>query len=78
MSNQDTDQSRLDPHTGHGRFGGGHSWMMIVCCIPMMVIAVVLVATGVVGVGFVLVALVCVAVMALMMRGMEQRHDGRM
>ncbi|MGE0309461.1 MAG: hypothetical protein AB7Q27_27300 [Acidimicrobiia bacterium] len=39
----------------------------------MLVIAVVLVATGVVGVGFIAVAIACTAMMALMMRGM---HDG--
>ena len=47
--------------------------MMIACCIPMLVIAIVLVATGVVGVGFIAVAIACTAMMALMMRGM---HDG--
>jgi hypothetical protein len=36
----EADQER---HEGHG----GHGWMMIVCCIPMLVIAVALVATGV-------------------------------
>ena len=54
------------PSGDHGR----HSWMMIACCIPMLVIAVALVATGVVGAGFIAVALVCTAAMALMMRGM--------
>ena len=50
---------------------GGHGWMMIACCIPMLVIAVVLVATGVVGVGFIAVAIACTAMMALMMRGRD-------
>ncbi|MBF6558280.1 MAG: hypothetical protein IVW52_19440 [Acidimicrobiales bacterium] len=36
------------PHAGHGGHGG-HGWMMIACCIPMLIIAVVLVATGVVN-----------------------------
>ncbi len=49
---------------------GGHGWMMIVCCIPMLVLAVVLVATGVASAGFLLVALGCTAMMAMMMRGM--------
>jgi len=48
----------------------GHGWMMIACCIPMLVIAVVLVATGVLSAGFLLVAVGCTAMMALMMRGM--------
>lgn len=54
-----------------GHSGGGHGWMMIACCIPMLVIAVALVATGVVGVGFIAVAIACTAMMALMMRGMD-------
>lgn len=73
-------------HGGHGQPGTGaaagpathsgrHSWMMIACCVPMLAIGIVLVATGVVGVGFLLVALGCTAVMALMMRGMS--HGGR-
>ena len=36
---------------GHGR----HGWMMIACCIPMLVIAIALVAAGVIGAGFLLV-----------------------
>ncbi len=57
-------------HTaGHGAHGG-HGWMMIACCIPMLVIAVVLVATGVVGYGFIFAALMCAVMMAVMMRGM--------
>ena len=55
-------------HAGHG----GHGWMMIACCIPMLVIAVALVATGVAGPGFILVALMCTAMMALMMRAMNE------
>jgi len=54
-------------HAGHG----GHSWMMIACCIPMLAIAVALVATGVASPGFLLVAVLCTAMMALMMRGMH-------
>ena len=55
--------------SGHGH-GSGHRWMMIACCIPMLVIAVVLVATGVASAGFLLVAVACTAMMALMMGGM--------
>src|SRR5262249_59341109 len=55
------------PHAGHG-------WMMIVCCIPMLVIAVALVATGVANGGFLVASLGCAAMMALMMRGMG--HGG--
>lgn len=57
---------------GHGR----HSWMMIACCVPMLVIAIVLVATGVASVGFLIVAVMCTAMMAMMMRGMGHgTHD---
>jgi hypothetical protein len=49
--------------------------MMIACCIPMLVIAVVLVATGVVGSGFILSAVACAAMMTLMMGAMN--HGGR-
>ena len=53
-------------HQGHG----GHSWLMMVCCIPMLVIAGILVATGVVSVGFLFVAVLCTVMMAMMMRTM--------
>lgn len=51
----------------HGMNHGGHGWMMIACCIPMLIIAVVLVATGVASIEFVLVAVMCTVMMALMM-----------
>lgn len=50
---------------GHGR------WMMIACCVPMLAIAVVLVATGVAGAGFIFAAVACTAMMAVMMIGMS-------
>lgn len=63
--------------TGHGGMGhGDHHWMMIACCIPMLAIAIALVATGVVSIGFLFVALACTAMMALMMRGMGHSRDG--
>lgn len=51
-----------------GKPGGhrSHNWLMIACCIPMLAIAVSLVATGVVGPGFLLVAVLCTARMAMM------------
>ena len=55
----------------------GHGWMMMVCCIPMLVIATLLVATGVASVGFIFVAVMCTAMMFLMMR-MMGRGDGGM
>ena len=53
-------------HAGHG----GHHWMMIACCIPMIVIAVALVAAGVASPAFILVAFGCLAMMWMMMRAM--------
>jgi Flp pilus assembly protein TadB len=71
----------LDTHANHdeqaGHSHGGHGWMMIACCIPMLVIAVVLVATGVAGVGFIFAAIACTLMMALMMRGMHGGGEGR-
>ena len=55
--------------------GHGH-WAMIACCIPMLVIAVVLVATGVAGPGFIFVAVMCTAMMAMMMRGISGAGGG--
>jgi len=54
-------------HGGHGR----HGWMMIACCIPMLVIAVALVATGNASPSFLVFALLCTVMMALMMKGMS-------
>ena len=60
--------------TGHGGHGG-HGWMMMICCIPMIIIAVVLVATGVASPSFLFAAFLCTAMMALMMRGMNHVGD---
>jgi hypothetical protein len=64
------------PQRSQKRSRGGHGWMMIACCIPMLAIAVVLVATGVADAGFLFAAVACTVMMAMMMRGMstEQRH----
>lgn len=57
--------------------GGGHGrWMMIACCVPMLAIAVALVASGVVGAGFLIVAVMCTVMMALMMVGMSGGQGG--
>ncbi|HEY0951899.1 hypothetical protein [Nocardioides sp.] len=50
----------------HGAHGG-HRLMMLACCVPMLVVAGVLVATGVVGSGALVSALLCAAMMAAMM-----------
>ena len=65
-----------ESHSGHGGHGG-HGWMMIACCIPMLVIAVVLVATRAVSPAFLVGAVGCALMMALMMRGMGHGGDGR-
>lgn len=62
--------NHLDGEDGSGRHGM-HGWLMMVCCIPMVLIAVALVLTGVASPGFLLTAFVCVAMMALMMRAMD-------
>jgi hypothetical protein len=49
----------------------GHGWMMIACCVPMLVITIALVATGTLGAGFLFAAVMCTAMMAVMMRGMH-------
>jgi len=49
---------------------------MIACCIPMLVIVGILVATGVAGSGFIIYAVLCTAMMALMMGGMGGHDHG--
>ncbi len=79
-----TQQPAAGPHEQHdhsagqnGNSGGpGHRWMMIVCCIPMIAIAVILVATGVAGAGFLFVAAMCTLMMALMMMGGHGGNSG--
>ena len=56
---------------------GGHGWMMMLCCIPMAIIAVALIATGIASVGFLLTAVPCVGMMAMMMRGMNHSRSGK-
>ena len=79
MTGRDLDRNATQEHSAHeghemGHAGhGGHHWMMMACCVPMVVIVVALVATGTVGAGFIIFAVVCIGVMALMMRGMD--HD---
>ncbi|MHB8333693.1 MAG: hypothetical protein ACYDEH_02150 [Acidimicrobiales bacterium] len=49
---------------------------MIACCIPVLLIAVVLVATHVVSASAIVIAVGCVVMMAFMMRGMNHDHGG--
>ena len=55
--------------SGKKRGGHGH-WMMIACCIPMLLIAVAIAISGA-GWGFLLIAVMCTAMMAAMMAGMS-------
>ena len=48
--------------------GHGH-WLMIACCIPMLALAVILVASGA-PIGTLVIAIACTAMMGLMMVGM--------
>ncbi len=68
----------LDAPTPRRQKPGGHGWMMMLCCVPMLIIAVALVATGAVSTSFLLYAVGCMAMMALMMRAMSgsDPHDG--
>lgn len=68
-ADQPTPQEEKGGHGGHSR------WMMIACCVPMVAIAVALVAAGA-GIGFLLVALLCTAMMAAMMGGMSGGDGG--
>ena len=63
-------QHESDGHAGHSR------WLMIACCIPMLILAIVLVATGVAGAGFIFAAIACTAMMAMMMSMMSGGSGG--
>ncbi len=67
-------QTSAGPHAGHGAHSA-HHWMMLVCCIPMLAIVVLLIASGTAGSGALLWALGCVAMMAAMMFMMPGGHD---
>ena len=55
----------------------GHSrWLIIACCVPMLAIAIALVATGVVGAGFIVVARACTVMMAATMAAMPPGGGG--
>ena len=59
--------ARGDQRSPNGRHMG-HGILMLVCCIPVLVIAVV--ATGFINPGFLITALACAAMMYVMMRMM--------
>lgn len=62
------DPKRAGPEEAEetGKSGGHSRWMMVVCCIPMLAIAVLIALSGA-GLGFLIIALVCTAMMAAMM-----------
>ena len=64
MSQLETPQA--EEH-GHRRGHMGHGLMMIACCIPILMIAILLVATGVASASFLFAAIACIAMMGLMM-----------
>lgn len=70
--NHDTDDS--SPQKEQGGHGGHSRWMMIACCVPMLLIAVAIAASGA-GFGFLIVAVMCTAMMAMMMGGMSHGTD---
>jgi hypothetical protein len=74
-STTDTPPARQMPVHDHGSHSG-HGLMMIICCIPMLVIAGLLVVTGVAGSGVIVTALLCTAMMAAMMFAMPGGHGG--
>jgi hypothetical protein len=60
-----------------GRKGGHSRLMMLACCVPMLLIAVLVWLSGA-GIGFLLIALACTAMMAMMMGGMSHGdEDGK-
>lgn len=61
---------------GHGTHRG-HGLMMIICCVPMLLIAGLLFLTGVAGTNLVVAALLCTAMMAAMTFAMPGGHDHR-
>lgn len=60
---------------GHGTRRGRHV-MMLACCVPMLLIAIVLVVTHVVSASALVFVLACTVMMAFMMRGMNHDHGG--
>jgi drug/metabolite transporter (DMT)-like permease len=60
----------------NGSGGRGH-WLMMACCVPMLVIVIALVASGTVSPGFLLYAVLCTAMMFFMMRGMSHGSNDK-
>ncbi len=68
-----TDHLRSNPSEQHeSRAPVGHGWMMVACCVPMILIAAVLVASGVVSPGPLVYAVACLAMMFVVMKMMDR------
>jgi 1,4-dihydroxy-2-naphthoate octaprenyltransferase len=72
MSHQQTHTGQ-EAHSGH-QGHGGHRLMMLVCCIPMVAVAVLLVVSETAGAGALVLALGCIVMMAAMMFLMPGGH----
>lgn len=62
-------------HEGHGGHGS-HGWMVLICCIPMLLIAVGLMVAGAASPEILVPAILCTVMMALMMRAMPGGGHG--
>ncbi|CCH75130.1 conserved hypothetical protein [Nostocoides australiense Ben110] len=69
-----TESTQPEHQPGVGHQHGGHRLIMMICCVPMVAIAVLLLVTGVAGSGIIVSALLCVAMMAAMMFAMPGGH----
>lgn len=67
-STEQPDQHGSQCNHGHH----GHGWMMMACCVPMLVVAVVLIATGVATFGALFSAIGCLLMMGAMMYAMSR------
>jgi hypothetical protein len=68
--------SQVTPDTGRPRRRRGYGWLMA-ACIPMLLIAVVLVVTGVASPGFLVIAIGCTLMTGIMMTGMRRGSGDR-
>ncbi|WP_020108139.1 hypothetical protein [Nocardia sp. 348MFTsu5.1] len=76
MMNVDRGESHLGANNDpEHQSSGGHSrhrQMMIVCCIPILVVAVALIISATVGIGSLVLALGCMGMLAAMMFPMRK------
>lgn len=73
---QDPAHGHMGPdHMAQAQPGGrGHRWLMLACCIPMVLIVVSLLASGAAGAGAIVFAVICLGMMTLMMFTMPGGH----